>query len=389
MDEMRRYRIVIGSKQYFDNYVASEFNDVSLDISSSFSYMIRLNDDARNKNRGYYVDFEKSEFLLVKNDNYHGIVEQAHDRLGPLIEELTTEDAIIVVHNPTITLEDYLRGQHLRGLIKLSDECEKHQMMRDKQVFKTCIDKISEKIIGQNNALREVTKSMWYLTCIERKKPFVIMLYGNSSIGKTEMVRQVASQFFDDKVTEKHLSMYKTGAYAYELFGDKPNRRSIGFELLERESNLVFLDEFDKLPNDFFSVFYTLFDNVMFKDSTYRVDISGLLIFLTSNYSSENEMKKHLGLPIYYRIDKFIRFDDFSADTIHKVTEKEILHCANNSDGQINADVLYNRVSSKLNAQGENARTIKNAVQREVEDLLFEEIAAIEHERDVLIQSPQ
>ena len=377
MDESRRYTIVIGSKQFFDNFVASEFSNVSLDVSSSFLYMVRLNDNARNKNRGDFVDFDKSEMLLVKNDDYHGIVESAHDRLGPLIEDLTTENAVIIVHNPTITLENFLVGQQSRGLIKLGYEREKHQMMRDKQAFGSCIGEISEKIIGQSDALYEITKSMWYLTCIERKKPFVVMLYGKSSIGKTEMVRQVASQFFGGKVTEKHLSMYKTGAYAYELFGDRPNRKSIGFELLERESNLVFLDEFDKLPNDFYSVFYTLFDNILFQDSTYRADISGLLIFLTSNYSNEDEMKKHLGLPIYHRIDKFVRFGDFTTETIFKVTKNEIARYVNENNGLIDADYLYSRVSCKLNTHGENARTIKNAVQREVEDLLFEKISEL------------
>lgn len=83
------------------------------------------------------------------------------------------------------------------------------------------------------------------------------------------------------------------------IFGNEPNRSSIGFELLERESNLVFLDEIDKCPEMFYSAFYTLFDNTVFKDYTYDVDISGVLIILTANYTSMEEMKTALGLPIF------------------------------------------------------------------------------------------
>ena len=56
----------------------------------------------------------------------------------------------------------------------------------------------------------------------------------------------------------------------------------------------------------------------------YDVDISGIIIVLTSNFHTTAEMKEHLGLPIYYRINKFIHFDDFDADTIYSITRNEI-----------------------------------------------------------------
>ena len=82
------------------------------------------------------------------------------------------------------------------------------------------------------------------------------MLYGNSSLGKTELVREIAEKFFAGKYLEKHLSMFKNNNYADYFFGNLPNRRSIGFDLLERESNLLFLDEMDKCPEHFYSAFY-------------------------------------------------------------------------------------------------------------------------------------
>ena len=77
--------------------------------------------------------------------------------------------------------------------------------------------------------------------------------------------------------------MFKNNNYSDYFFGEEPNRRSLGFDLLERTSNLIFLDELDKCPEFFYSAFYTLFDNVEFKDATYDVDISGTIIILTSN----------------------------------------------------------------------------------------------------------
>ena len=53
----------------------------------------------------------------------------------------------------------------------------------------------------------------------------------------------------------------------------------------------------------FNSVFYTMFDNTIFKDAFYEVNISGALIILTSNYTSEEEIKERLGLPIFIVLD--------------------------------------------------------------------------------------
>ena len=89
--------------------------------------------------------------------------------------------------------------------------------------------------------------------------------------------------------------MFKNNNYSEYFFGDAPNRRSLGFDLLERESNLVFFDELDKCPEHFFSAFYTLFDNTQFKDATYDADVSGIVIILTSNYQTEEEMKNAVG----------------------------------------------------------------------------------------------
>lgn len=185
------------------------------------------------------------------------------------------------------------------------------------------------------------------------------------------MVREIAKHFFSSKHMEKHLSMFRNVNYAGYMFGAEPNRSSIGYDLLERESNLVFLDELDKCPEAFYSAFYTLFDNEIFKDKTYDVDISGLLIILTSNFDTLSEMKKELGLPIFYRIEKFIHFEDFSVETTHQLVLKELDDREAEYKGFFTKDDLYKEVSPRINAEGENARTIKNKIQETIEQLMF------------------
>jgi ATP-dependent Clp protease ATP-binding subunit ClpA len=85
-------------------------------------------------------------------------------------------------------------------------------------------------------------------------------------------------------------------------------------------------------------------------------------------------MKKHLGLPIYYRINKFVHFQNFNDTAIYAIVNKAIDKHIVESANKIRKDDLYNRVSRKLISTGENARTISNVVQQEVENLLLEEI---------------
>lgn len=365
---MRTYNVIIGSKAFFEASIP-EYDDSNV---CNFLELVRLADAAQQRGTVFSGTVDT---LILKNDDYHGIVESAHDRMGGLIEDLTEENARIYVHNPPRVLKEYLKEQKRRSIIDLDIKNEEYNIDNYAAFFVSKMQEIASKIIGQGLAIEEISKSMWYLTTITRKKPYVVMLYGNSSLGKTELVREIAEKFYSGKCLEKHLSMFKNDSYADYFFGNQPNRRSIGFDLLERESNLLFLDELDKCPEHFYSAFYTLFDNVQFKDATYDVNISGTLIILTSNYQSEEEMKKVLGAPIFYRIDKFIHFEDFSCETIYAITKNEIEARKEEYLGKMTPDMVYAAVSPLIGAKGENARTIKYKVQQVIEELLFREVS--------------
>lgn len=367
INDKRSYNIIIGSQAFFSenlpNIDDSEYDD--------FLELVSLSDKARVLGKNYN---HKADILIIKNNNYHGITDTAHDRIGALIEELTAYDAEIYLHNPPRTLKEYLKSQYSQNKVKIKEIKQEYGIQRNQKTFAKKMIGISNNIIGQNKAIEEISKSMWYLTMTNREKPYVIMLYGGSSLGKTELVREIARSFFDNCYLEKHLSMFKNNIYSDYFFGEKPNRKSLGYDLLDRDSNLLFFDELDKCPEYFFSAFYTLFDNTFFNDATYDVDISGVLIVLTSNYQSEDEIKLKLGLPIYYRIDKFIHFENFSGETIYSITLNEIESRYDEYKDLFTPEMIYAEVSPLISAVGENARTIKYKVQKVIEELLFQEI---------------
>lgn len=373
MDDKRFYHIIIGSSSFFDSQVKEIENG-----ARSLVDLVKLHDTWMRYGYPDFNNHERTSLLIVKNHAYHAISETAHDRLGNLIEDVTTEDSEIFIHNPPKVLKKYLENQKNSGLIDLQITHEDYVLSHDSARFLGNIKEISEHIIGQEQAIQDISKTLWYLTTTVRKKPYVIMLYGNSGTGKTELVRQIAQHYFDGKYLEKHLSMYQNSNYSDYFFGDVPNRISIGYDLLERESNLIFFDEIDKCHPHFYPAFYTLFDNTIFQDMTYDVDVSGTLIVLTSNFQTLEDMKETLGLPIFYRIDKFIHFNDFTPDVINKIVCYEIKRRLADYSGRLTFKMLYDAASSQIGASGENARTIKYKIQHIIEELLFNEVTRLQ-----------
>jgi ATP-dependent Clp protease ATP-binding subunit ClpA len=362
---MREYHIFIGSVHFFEECArdfGKDFNELNEKVLEFDGQTKAIAPLGRR-----YTEASK---LIVRNNHYSCLTEPALSRLGGLLEDLTTNDATILVHNPPHALIDSLQRQGAYSQILLDIQYEQRPAVRDVNDSERKIQEIKQTIIGQDDAISEITKSLLYLSKTKRKRPFVIMLYGGSGLGKTETAHAVAKAFFNGELVEQHLSMFETGAYADYFFGGSPNVRSLGFELNERASNLLFLDEMDKCPSVFRTAFYTLFDNEVYKDRTYDVDISGLLIFLTCNYESERDILKNLGEPIFYRIDKFIPYKPFSSQAIREIMQLEIEHQVAQMDVALDKDAVLRLSAHKILGANENGRTIKNKVREAIETVL-------------------
>lgn len=161
-------------------------------------------------------------------------------------------------------------------------------------------------IVGQDEAIQSLPRCLVSLMNTE-KKPVVVMLYGPTGVGKTESAKIIASAL-GGEATRIQFSMLQTGSLAEYLYGSRVNSRSFAADLLERQSNVVIFDEFDKTGSAFHSAFYQLFDEGIFVDKNYSVDMTNTLIVCTSNYSSPQEIRQHLGEPLSSRFSAFIRY---------------------------------------------------------------------------------
>lgn len=62
-----------------------------------------------------------------------------------------------------------------------------------------------------------------------------------------------------------------------------------------------------------------MFDEGVFVDKNYKVNLKNSIIICTSNFSNINQIKKELGEPIFSRLDNVIEFDPLSDTDVKKL----------------------------------------------------------------------
>ena len=65
------------------------------------------------------------------------------------------------------------------------------------------------------------------------------------------------------------------------------------FEYYDEKTNIF--DEFDKANPTFHNAFYEMFDEGIFRDINYKVNVENSIIICTSNYQSLTDIIKNLG----------------------------------------------------------------------------------------------
>jgi ATP-dependent Clp protease ATP-binding subunit ClpA len=184
-------------------------------------------------------------------------------------------------------------------------------------------DEFGDYLVGQE-AVREVLlASMYPLARPGRTRPVVLMFYGPSGVGKTQTA-QFINGLLGGELLRKQFSMFHSEKFATYMFGGEHGEPSLARDLLDRESGVILIDEFDKANPVFHSAFYELFDTGEFVDKNYTVRVGPALIICTSNYRSHGEIHEALGDALASRFDALIEFEHLTSDEVMTVIERTV-----------------------------------------------------------------
>ena len=154
---------------------------------------------------------------------------------------------------------------------------------------------------------------MYRLFTKTTNKPVVLMLYGPSGVGKTESAKSISKTMGGELLRVQFSMMQTNEAYNY-VFGAEHSKGSFARDMMARESNVILIDEFDKVNPAFYSAFYELFDEGHYVDTNYDVNLGQAIFLLTCNFSSEEEIKKVLGPAMFSRIGCCIAYEELSTE---------------------------------------------------------------------------
>ena len=256
------------------------------------------------------------ENLIIHTDDYGGIKEWAI--LGfsnNILLHLKVDIKNIWLCNPpdkiyrdiTKTFDDSIIEEHKSENKEISVED-----------MKNIAYGYNDAVIGQPNVVKQILPSIYSLKNINRKRPVTLLLLGNSGIGKTETAKYISNSLGADMVRIQFSMQQTNNAYQY-IFGADHGEDSLARELIRRSSNVILLDEFDKVSPSFYNAFYQMFDEGIFVDANYSVDVSRCIIICTTNYRTQEEAEKNLGTPIYSRFSKIVIFNPISVDDKLKI----------------------------------------------------------------------
>lgn len=297
-------KIFIGPKKAFEEFVPS--GDILL-----LSDLVKIAD---GKITRYYDSYD---FLVGYSENYSGISESAIQNFDMLLK--TVEFDEIYLQNPPENIKRLIKNTY----DDVTVEVYNYPKLTSEKFLKIN-DNFNQRIIGQNHVKDELLTSLYdLLKGYNDDKPICLLFYGPSGVGKTETAKFL-SEIIGEELFRKQFSMFQNNKFSEYLFGGAHMQASFSRDLLERESNIILLDEFDKAANVFHDAFYQLFDEGIFEDSNYKVSLKNSIIICTSNYLDINDIRKNIGDPLFFRFDKIIEFKKLNKEAIEKILVNKV-----------------------------------------------------------------
>ena len=318
------------------------------------------------------------DICIFKMDSYSLSTSLVFENIDLLIKIFTeAEIKDVYIHNPPKRFFKSLKQQVPSEILKV--EQSSFEKISEEQLKSVSKD-LNEKIIGQEKAKKSILRKLVAQLVRPSEKPLVLMFYGEPGIGKTETAKQLSETLYgNENVIREQMSMVGGESSVKYFKSTNHSEDSFSKTLLNRESNVILLDEFALAPAFFHSTFFQMFDEGVYEDQNYKVDLKNSIIICTSNFKSLLEMEKNIDIALLSRFDGFVKFYPLSIDEkrkILKITYSKIISSESmtkNYQKYLKEDEILAGIEAQLNNLP-NVRAIRKYVEDVVADELLEVI---------------
>ena len=303
--------IFSGSRKDYEKFLSDAISDDDvtipfMELIQHYNARLRPNESGVRES-ALYKNIAVDN-CVVRADDYGSVLEHVLSNFVNVVT-LNHDIGTLYLHNPPRRVRESLHSAY-------GDEIEYRysaypEITRPK--LKSIFDNLQHDILGQDDCKKQLISGMYRLIVKSNNKPVVLMLYGPSGVGKTESAKSISKAMGGDLLRVQFSMMQTTEAYNY-VFGSEHSKSSFAKDMMTRESNVILIDEFDKVNPAFYNAFYELFDEGKYVDTNYNVNLGQAVFLLTCNFGSEEEIKQTLGPAMFSRIGCCIEYQELSVD---------------------------------------------------------------------------
>ena len=311
--------IFTGSKRDFDTFLESQIGEYEetipfMELIQHYNARLRPNESGVGEEA--LSSKIKVDNCVVRSDDYGSVLPHVLSNFTNIVT-LNHDIGTLYVQNPPRRVTESLRAGY-------GDEIEYHKSEYPeltREILAKLYSKLNDDVLGQEECKRQILSGIYRLTTGSSSKPVVLMLYGPSGVGKTESAKSISKTLGGELLRVQFSMMQTQEAYDY-VFGAEHSKSSFARDMIGRESNVILIDEFDKVNPLFYNAFYELFDEGRYVDTNYSVDLGQAVFLLTCNFGSESEIKKILGPAMFSRIGCCIEYADLSTEQKQAIVER-------------------------------------------------------------------
>lgn len=303
--------VFYGSKKDFEQLVSEETSDDQITIPFMEliqHYNARLRPNESGVRESALAQNIGVDNCIVRADDYGSVLEHVLSNFVTIVT-LNHDIGTLFVHNPPRKVRDSLRSGYGDEIEYRFSEYPALSRTKLKDVYSN----INSDILGQSSCKKQIISGMYRLLTKASNKPVVLMLYGPSGVGKTESAKSISKTMGGELLRVQFSMMQTNEAYNY-VFGAEHSKSSFARDMMARESNVILIDEFDKVNPAFYNAFYELFDEGRYVDTNYDVDLGQAIFLLTCNFGSVDEIKSVLGPAMFSRIGCCIEYEELTTE---------------------------------------------------------------------------
>ncbi|MFD2213184.1 ATP-dependent Clp protease ATP-binding subunit [Metabacillus endolithicus] len=395
-DEAIEACVSLSHRYIQDRYLPDKAIDLLDEAGSKKNLMLKNESDEEIKERLKHISLKKQE--ATKNEDYE-LAAKLRDEEAHLESQLNSEKS--TNEKLVVSIEDIQSIIAKKTGIPVG-KLQSHEQSKMKHLEKS----LTEKVIGQEDAVRKVSKAIRRSRAGLKSKARPIgsfLFVGPTGVGKTELTKSLAEELFGSKDAMIRLDMseYMEKHAVSKIIGSPPGyvghdeAGQLTEKVRRNPYSIILLDEIEKAHPDVQHLFLQILEDGRLTDSQGRtVSFKDTVIIMTSNAGvgekritvgfetssntavEESQLLQSLGSffkpEFLNRFDNIIEFSSLEKEDLLKIVTLMIKELAETLAEQNISITVTNEAKEKLAALGYHpsfgARPLRRAIQEHVED---------------------